>query len=50
MVANRLKIWSELDELRISMDSNEDTSLGDADFQRIALTVAYAVVNPSKQI
>ena len=30
------------------MDSFGDNRLGEADFQRVALTVAYALVNPSE--
>ena len=46
----RLKIWDELESLKIGMDASKNKGLCEADFQRIALTVAYALVNPSEFI
>ena len=46
---SRLKIWNELEALKINTSLGKDMCLEEADFQRVALTVAYATVNPSKK-
>ena len=42
----RLRIWHELEDLKDHMDHHN--TLGEAEFQRVALTVAYALLNNSK--
>ena len=50
-IEGRLKIWGELEELRVAMDSsnksNGDQPVTQEELQRVVLTVAYALFNPS---
>jgi hypothetical protein len=42
----RLKIWAELEALTMAAGSGDTSSLSDDDFQRVALSVALALLNP----
>src|ERR1700731_3210204 len=50
-IEGRLKIWGELEELRVAMDSsnksNGDQPVTQEELQRVVLTLAYALFNPS---